>query len=1048
MGRWDWRLPLLAALLACVPAGAVRGETPLVYVRYPRVGPAPTPEGGGWFGNLYDEPFFAYPQRCFGNPGGTGAPACPAGYAVPQPPLLPDVRDLYRGIPGGDIVLRRADGSERVVVAHDESAPDGTQVGSVLDLNISPDARWIVWAEVADARAAANEAGVGSRIDLKRAYVGDEASPAFGVPQCLTCALDYQFTRFKGWEPSFDAEAVRSVVGGPVFVAPVWLPDGRILFGSTIAAESISGLPDFYDERVDFFATSQFQPALQLWTMDADGANLTQITPALPTRLQHPTLMADGRVVATSWEMAFRRRIHNGFSLVELNLDGSGYRQFSHRHQVLAAVPHFAAAMPGGELCAVEYYNGQTFGFGSLWCAPGAPAGPDFSDDPLQAWGSFLAQTPGASWTQDLLAVNWTRSFGQFEHFPDRRQRQERMGARLVTPRMSNFDVSTADWSGRVTHPAPGPGDSLYLVWSRGGVNRAEGGGLPADAMPRPDAGIYRLASGTATAVLEPDSQFVRVVDTLAYHEMWPRPLVPRASLFADAPTPAPPPGEPYGWLEGASVRARLTRPDGVDRARGSVFPETAWLVQGTEAGITGDSDLVGIRVLAVIPEGLSRPWSPDFPNPTQYQARNRGWWSPALDRVAILGEVPVLKRDAQGNLMSNPQDTGLSGAVQPDTSFRIRVPAGVAIFQQGLDRRGLATSTETTWHALASGERKRCQGCHWRTAELPRFEDSIAGQDPQRWTDVAEATPLFAGNDSHGDPVVEVAGERLLRVEWQRDVAPILSARCNTCHQGASPAGGLVLDGTIATYRRLAVPQSDNLTLPQVSPWTRMLQARQSRLAWYLWGERLDGRADAGDPAARGGFDWSFDRNQVRQNHPPAALTEGERRRVARWIDIGMPIDLTDWHASQDPANAAWKSRRGYLLDDLPPTLVPGGLPWTGAVCAPPQLRIGVWDDGGPGPGALSVRIDGSANLAGALGGNGVVELALPALGAGAHDIEIALTDLAGNRSLANRRFAIDPALCTDPIHRDGFEGTAQTTAHESPESGQDPGPGAGQAG
>lgn len=1032
----------VAALLACHLTAAAGGATPLVYVRYPRVGPTPAGDGSGWFGNLYDEPYFAYSQRCFGNPGGSGAPACPPGYSIPQAPPLPEVRDLYRVIPGGDIVLRRADGSERVVIAHDESAPAGTPVGSVLDLNLSPDAQWMVWAEVVDARAAANEAGVGSRIDLQRAYIGDEASPAFGVVHCLTCALDYQFNRFKGWDPALDAAAVRAVVGGPVFVAPVWLPDGRILFGSTIAAEAISGLPDFYDERVDFFATSQLQPALQLWTIDADGSNLTRITPALPTRLQHPTLMADGRIIATSWEMAFRRRIHNGFSLVELKLDGSGYRQFSHRHQVLAAVPHFAAALPSGELCAVEYYNGQTFGFGSLWCAPGAPAGPVFSDDPLQAWGAFLAQTPGASWGEDLLKVAWSRPFGQFEHYPDRRQRQERMGARLLTPRMSNFDVSTADWSGRVTQPAPGPDGSIYLVWSRGGVNRAEGGGLPADAMPRPDAGIYWLASGSSAPMLDPQSQLLRVVDTPAYHEMWPRPLLPRASLFSDAAPPAPPSGEPYGWLEGASVRARLTRPDGVDRAHGAVFPETAWLVQGTEAGITADADVVGVRVLAVIPEGLSRPWSPDFPHATQYQARNRSWWSPALDRVVILGEVPVLKRDADGQLRLNPQDSGQSGQVQPDTSFRIRVPAGVAIFQQGLDRRGLATATETTWHALASGEHKRCQGCHWRTAELPRFEDSIAGQN-QEWTDVAEATPLFAGIDARGDPTLESAPGRVLHVEWQRDVAPVLAARCQSCHQGEAPAGGLALDGSIATYRRLAVPQADSETLPQVSPWTRMLQARQSRLAWYLWGERLDGRPDAGDPAGRGGFDWSFDRTRVRQNHPPAALTDAERRRVARWIDIGMPIDLSDWHLTQDPANAAWKSRRGYLGDDLPPTLIPGGLPWTGAVCASPLLRIGLWDDGGFGPAPLSVRVDGGANLAGPVSGNGVVEIALPALADGAHAVEVVLVDLAGNRSSAERRFAIDRALCVDMIFRSGFEPAAQTSAYTSGQSGKDWPPG-----
>ncbi len=162
-------------------------------------------------------------------------------------------------------------------------------------------------------------------------------------------------------------------------------------------------------------------------------------------------------------------------------------------------------------------------------------------------------------------------------------------------------------------------------------------------------------------------------------------------------------------------------------------------------------------------------------------------------------------------------------------------------------------------------------------------------------------------------------------------------------------------------TYFRLALDQRGTFghksplrgwAVPQVSRYVRLFQARRSLLMWKVFGRRLDGwsnddfatEAVPGDPNSLQYKGKPVDRpanNRGRINlaytgsimPPPEAvagtyegsdgkkikvapLSDEDRRTLARWIDLGCPIDL-DFRPGSPEARGS-----GWLQDDNRPTL------------------------------------------------------------------------------------------------------------------------------
>jgi hypothetical protein len=378
-------------------------------------------------------------------------------------------------------------------------------------------------------------------------------------------------------------------------------------------------------------------------------------------------------------------------------------------------------------------------------------------------------------------------------------------------------------------------------------------------------------------------------------------------------------PGQPFGLLGSASLLWRDTAPslgrfwDDRDPFNTGDDAPFRWVRQGSDAGIYADDDVWAVRILLQIPS-----------TDRSYPNNRRNFNVVGGERMRILGEVPVRKPGA-------PRILRPDGAQEEDTSFLAKIPADVSVTFQTLDRRGMVLNMAQTWHQVRAGEaRYDCGGCHAHSKEPLRFEDTAASRPAYAIPDLAHTTPLLSLTPA-GQPRVRTIAAHQVTVEWFRDVEPILERRCASCHgagiSGNNAAAGLPLarsaprverDGVSwpAAYFRLVLDAAAELTppppgdagawyLPQLTRYVRAFQSRQSLLTWKVWGARLDGRTNE----ARGD-DLDFLPSAAHAaGVGVAGMTFDEKMTLARWIDLGAPIDLgTPW---------------GFLEDDLRPTLV-----------------------------------------------------------------------------------------------------------------------------
>ena len=120
------------------------------------------------------------------------------------------------------------------------------------------------------------------------------------------------------------------------------------------------------------------------------------------------------------------------------------------------------------------------------------------------------------------------------------------------------------------------------------------------------------------------------------------------------------------------------------------------------------------------------------------------------FEGAAVLGEAPVFK----------------------DGSWLANVPAYLPVHLQPIDQYGLAIRNQQLWIQGMPGEQRRCGGCHEsRTGEVtPAF-----GQGP---TTQAE---------QHGPEQFTEAIANRTEFPWDKVVQPILTAKCETCHNAAT---------------------------------------------------------------------------------------------------------------------------------------------------------------------------------------------------------------------------------------------------------------------
>jgi hypothetical protein len=631
---------------------------------------------------------------------------------------------------------------------------------------------------------------------------------------------------------------------------------------------------------------------------------------------------------------------------------------------------HFQTQLSDESIVVGDYYTEAMGGFGTYLKFPARPP----TDTP-----PFL---PALFEQRDFRMFMGHRVVGPMPFQP--------YGLEVLTHFMHAHDSPiTADskdpqssYVGRVSQPCGAPDNHLLTVWTGAWSPPGSRGSRPLGYPNEPpmDTGIYLIKEGRP--IWEPGAMLM-VKNDPNYNEQWPRPLVPYKRIFGveeparlvhrndGAKSKYLPEGTPFGLIGTSSLYKRESYPNGVIPPGSvtstggpyAVFPTresvTNWTLQGADSGLYDNSDIHGVRIVALEP--------PSMPTVGRF-------YNPAGERFRILGEFPVRKFQVRSPKSEMKDGQPLDPDGNPDTSFLAKIPADVAWTFQTLDRDGMVLNMAQTWHQLRPGEvRNDCGGCHAHSQKPTLFKDTAAARPDYVPFDLTQKTPLLTSkkNDQSGKKwdVKDETGLRfvpgVVNVEYSRDIKPILERSCVACHSGKSdkPAGGLVLDddtrrdnrpGTYSTLLRA----KDRNSEPYVWPF----RSRNSPLVWKLFGRRIDGFPEKMPPGTeksyhgyqtRGGVAWEGFKGGAMP--PPEAvtgtyedpdgkkikvapLTDEDRRAIFRWIDLGCPVDV-----DRDTKNPG-KDGLGWMFDDQRPTLTLT-YPQAGANEALTRILVGMHD-------------------------------------------------------------------------------------------------------
>jgi hypothetical protein len=891
--------------------------------------------------------------------------------------VWPEIGHPYNLQASTDLMLLHPDGSEEILVAGGK--------GAIADPYVSFDAQWVYYTLYHEVSA-----------DPYRLNAKGTDIYKVNVKTHKTVRLTHQQwtpnTGVADWSADYRTpeKGKTTLSYGVANMHPCPLPGGRVAFVS----------------NRDGFKTPKGYPqqALQLFVMDDDGQNVHKIGHLNIGCALHPVVLKDGRIIFSTLES---QGIHTNiiWGIWSIHPDGTNWAPVvSALFQGGAADAfHFQSQLSDGSIVVERYYNQNTLGFGTYYTIP--PAAPEG----VPGFGPAKAG-PDAQ-TNVLREGRAGPEAMRFRPYGMKALTRFTHGSDSAAPPSDPTDPKSPRM-GKVQHPCGAPDNHLLTIWSPGATNNANG-----PSREPVHAGIYLIKSGTP--IWEPGAMLLIKHDP-NFNAQWPRPLVPYQRIYGvEEPVRLPdlpnngkgaysrllPEATPFGLVGTSSLYKRESFPDGTvpvgsvtatgDPMRVFSSEHSHWDAQGSDAGLYANSEIHGIRILAMEPASL--PVSGKFVN---Y----------AHERLRILGEFPVRKFDSKGSAQPLDPDGN------PDTSFLAKIPADVAFTFQMIDKDGMNLTMAQTWHQVRPGEiRNDCGGCHAHSQKPTHFKDTAASKADYPVWNLTEKTPLLTAkkSDESGkkwDTKDEI-GVRFVNsvknVEYWRDIRPILDRSCVACHTQKSkePAGDLVLDADDqpvdgqfhewngvspanpahrkppGTYFRLALDNGQRNSshhaplfgkkpaaskngaywrYPLASRYITKFQARRSMLIWKVQGRRTDGLPEAWltdktkadklpkellldynpavmpPPEAVAGTYVGPDGSKIKV----APLTDEDKRTLVRWIDLGCPIDL-----DYDPAHPE-KPGRGWMLDDQRPTLALTS-PQAGPNPALDRLLVGMHDYG-----------------------------------------------------------------------------------------------------
>jgi hypothetical protein len=182
---------------------------------------------------------------------------------------------------------------------------------------------------------------------------------------------------------------------------------------------------------------------------------------------------------------------------------------------------------------------------------------------------------------------------------------------------------------------------------------------------------------------------------------------------------------------------------------------------------------------------------------------------------------------------------------VEADGSAYFRAPAGVIVFFQALDERGLAVQTMRSATHLQPGQTLGCIGCHEHRQQAPPRRPALAV--------LREPSKITVGPD----------GSWPLR--FDKLVQPVLEAKCVSCHRPQSQ------DAKAATF-----------DLTAAKSYAALVGYGKPSLRDQVWaGYRRGFSVEGEGPARRSALLALLD-----QGHYDVKLTASDRERLFTWMD------------------------------------------------------------------------------------------------------------------------------------------------------------------
>ncbi len=798
---------------------------------------------------------------------------------------IPQGEKPYRLAEGADLVLLKPDGSEIILVDCAEC--------SVMDPFISYDGKTVYYSYNEKVESP-NRFGDPYQSWIFKIRLDD---PLFtpirmtyddGFDSALFSANRNVSGDVRDGHDQSDRRAIRDM-------SPVPLADGRLLFVSNRAA--LTTFHPYTDAAID--------GSIQLMYVmdDHDGtavtkelANIQLLETGNIHLVQHPTQLMDGRILFSTWQDAGTKSNGAEFryamtTLFTIHPDGSNLRQFTEPHDHRKRLDHFISQLSGGDIVWAYYYPSFDYGFGLIMRSSIDPPGIDFLR------GSVQQRFP---WGNQYRISN--REF-------------DRNDMVTITPHTTGSDTPAPDRSGKYSMPSTATNGDLLVAYSTGSVNWFNAACASAGLCESLKSGIYMIKNADGDEddyIMDPTTDLVLIKDDPNYNEIWPRAVLSYQQIYGQA-TPdiinnlaiSPPDdsrllaGEATALVGTSSIYNREPlnegNPDRFDPSNRREFHDGNWTVQGADAGAFTNSDIYGVRIVATPPIPFTEPINRNL-DTVRWNAISRHLLDDRLRLVVarfgaehgekweILGEFPVKKTtlDLQGN---------------PDTSWLAKVPADTPFFIQTIDDKGMTLVSEITWRALKSGEKRAdCGGCHAHSIPALDIASTAAGTN-QAITNIpgiADNNEIIADGiwdlTQNSIPLLSSTGVELepgysYGVEFNRDVVPILNSTCISCHTTGGSGSMFILDGTGGedAWEVISRTDSSSYTEPQMSRYIRTPQARQSLFVWAAWGERLDGRLDS----------TRDDDINYPVSHPALSISDIDKRTIARWVDLGSPIDF-----------------------------------------------------------------------------------------------------------------------------------------------------------